>query len=77
MYKERMKTRWMSPEISCAPGTAMDVEDSVGRQLIESGCAELISMSKIETQMVRAPENAMMPKPVARSPARKPVTRKR
>jgi hypothetical protein len=77
MYKARMKTRRMSPEISCAPGTVMDVEDSVGIQLIESGCAELISMSKIETQMVRAPENAMMPKPIAKSPVKKPVTRKR
>ncbi len=74
-----MKTRWMSPEISCAPGTIMDVEDSIGRQLIESGCAELISMSKPEheTAMIKPPENAMMPKPAARSPAKKPVTRKR
>ena len=67
----------MSPEISCAPGTIMDVEDFTGKQLVESGCAELISMSKTETQMIRPPENAMMPKPAARSPAKKPVTRKR
>jgi hypothetical protein len=74
--KVRMKTRWQSPEVSCAPGTIMDVEDSVGRQLIESGCAELISMSNIETAMVMPPENAMKPKPAARSPAKKPVKKR-
>jgi hypothetical protein len=73
MYKVRMKTRWMSPGVSCAPGTVLDVEDYIGIQLIESECAELISISKTETetQMIRIPENTMMPKPIAKKPVRK------
>lgn len=65
----------MAPGINHAPGTIVDVEDSTGRQLVESGCAELISMSRpeIETQMMQAPENAMMPKPTTRIPAKKPT----
>lgn len=73
MYKVKMKTKWMSPEVSCAPGAIMNVEDSIGRQLIDSGCAELISISKpeIEIGTVQPPENAMMQKPSARKPAKK------
>ena len=65
MYKVRMKKIWQAPGISHKPGDVLDVEDYIGRRLIESECAELIS---IETQMIQAPENAMQ---------RKPVTRKR
>jgi hypothetical protein len=66
-----MKTRWMGPEVSCAPGTIMDIDDYTGKQLIELGYAELISTTRTETAMITSSENAMMPKPAARKPVRK------
>ena len=62
MYKVRMKTRWQAPGINHKPGDTVDVEDYIGRQLVDSRCADLISISRIETQMIQPPENAMMPK---------------
>jgi hypothetical protein len=80
MYKVRMKTKWARPDGNNKIGDTLTVSDELGKQFIASGSADLVEIiaeKKIESAMIRPPENAMMPKPVARNPAKKPVTRKR
>ena len=67
MYKVRIKTIMMGPNIRYMPGDVIDVEDSIGIQLINSRYAELIT----ESQMIQPPENAMMSKAVSRKPGRR------
>ena len=70
MYKVKMKTLMMGPNIRVMPGEIIDVDDDLGRHLIKSGSAELINITQkeIETTMFQAPENAMLPKPKGRKP---------
>lgn len=74
LYKVKLKTLWVGPEINYRQGDTLTLEDSLGKQLIESGSADLIEIIQekaIESAIIQAPENAMMPKATVRKPAGK------
>ena len=74
MYKVRLKTRWSGPGINHKPGDILDLQDILGKGLIESGSAdliEIISEKVIESAVIQPIEKAVMPKPTARKPVRK------
>ena len=74
LYKVRLKTRWSGPGINHKPGDVLDLDDSLGKGLIESGSADLIeviSEKVIESAVIQPIEKAVMPKPVARKPVRR------
>jgi hypothetical protein len=76
MYKVRMKTKWARPDGNNRIGDTVTLPDELGRQLVESGSADLIEIipeRKIESAVVKPPETAVMPKPAAKSPTRTPA----
>lgn len=76
MYKIKMKTKWARPDGNNRIGDTLTLPDKLGRQLIESNSADLIEIipeKKIESAVIKPPEAAVMPKPVAKSPARTPA----
>ncbi len=76
MYKVRMKTKWARPDGNNRIGDTLTLPDELGRQLIESGSADLIEIipeKKIESAVVKPPEAAVMPKPIAKTQARAPA----
>ena len=84
MYKVKMKTLMMGPNIKVKPGEVITVDDTTGAQLIESRSAELIEVipetiqsAKIETAMLQPPENAMVKKATARIPKKKDTVKRR
>ena len=70
MYKVKMKTLMMGPNIRVMPGEIIDVDDDMGRHLVKSGSAELIKIipEEIETTIIQPIENAMLPKSRGRKP---------
>jgi hypothetical protein len=68
MYKVKMKTIMMGPNIRAMPGDIIDVDNDMGRHLVKSGSAELIKIIEIETAMIQPVENAMLQKPKGRKP---------
>lgn len=64
LYKVKLKTIMMGPNIRVMPGEIIDVDDATGRQLIALKSADLIKIipEGIETAMIQPTENAMMPK---------------
>lgn len=70
MYKIKMKTLMMGPNIRVMPGEIINVDDDMGRHLIKSGSADLISITpeEIETAIIQPIENAMIPKARGRKP---------
>jgi len=74
MYKVKMKSIWSGPGINHRPNDVLDLDDLTGKQLVDSGSATLIEIipeKRIESAIFKPPETAMMPKPVAKSPAKR------
>lgn len=74
MYKVKHRKNWAGPGICHRPGDILDVPDSLGRHLVDSGSAsliEIITERVIESTVIQPPENAMMPKPRAGRKARR------
>lgn len=65
MYKIKMKTIMMGPNIRAMTGDIIDVDDDMGKHLIKAKSADLIKIipDETETAMIQPVENAMLQKP--------------